>query len=300
MEKGAIRFEANVSVHRKGSSQLGTRTEIKNLNSFRSMVRAISYEIQRQTKLLQDGQQVTQETLGWDVARGMTVSQRSKEEAHDYRYFPEPDLPPLQIDASWIQRIEASLPELPLARFKRLIDTHNIPRYLSNLLTSEKEIADYFEAAVDTGLAPPLKLAHWITGDLFSLLNMENLDIRQSKVTPRALAELVSLVESNRITITSGKTVLTEVHATGKSPAEITDRLSLDQVSDSEQISRLISDVLEKHPDQVVEYLDGKLPLFQWFFGQVMAAAGGRANPKIIKTQLEIALSNLQKKEGDG
>jgi aspartyl-tRNA(Asn)/glutamyl-tRNA(Gln) amidotransferase subunit B len=295
MEKGAIRFEANVSVRSRGSSQLGTRTEIKNLNSFRAVVRAVSHEIERQTQLLREGKEIIQETLGWDVARGVTVSQRSKEEAHDYRYFPEPDLPPLHVDDAWIESIRSSLPELPLARRRRLIDQHDLPPYHAGILTSEKEIADFFEAAVATGLASPLKLAHWITGDLFSLLNQESLNIQESKITPKVLAELISKVETEEITLSSGKTVLAEAFSTGRDPTEIIEQLALDQVSDAEQIAHLVADVLIAYPDQVAAYLSGKLPLFQWFFGQVMAAAKGRANPQIVQEQLGKALQKLQK-----
>ncbi len=295
MEKGAIRFEANVSVRPHGSPELGTRTEIKNLNSFRSMVRAVSHEVKRQTELLREGKEIIQETLGWDVARGVTVSQRSKEEAHDYRYFPEPDLPPLQVDVAWIESIRESLPELPLARSKRLIAQHDLPPYHAGILTSEKEIADFFDAAAETGLAQPLKLAHWITGDLFSLLNQENIDIQRSKITPLALATLVAMVESGEINLTSGKTVLAEVFFTGRDPAEIIEKSSLDQVSDVEEIASLVASVLDTHPEQVSAYLAGKEPLFQWFFGQVMAAAKGRANPQIVQEQLEAAFHQRQK-----
>jgi aspartyl-tRNA(Asn)/glutamyl-tRNA(Gln) amidotransferase subunit B len=294
MEKGVIRFEANVSVRPKGSTDLGTRTEIKNLNSFRSMVQAVSYEVNRQTDLLEKGKPVVQETLGWDVARGATVSQRSKEEAHDYRYFPEPDLPPLEIDSVWIENIRQTLPELPLARRKRMESQYKLPLSMADILTSEKAIADFYEAAVEEDLAPNLKLAHWITGDLFALLNQESVEIQDSKVSPMALAELVSLVEEGEITLVSGKALLAEMFATGASAADLLSKRDLTQVRDKEIIDPLIMKILQDNPDQVSEYLAGKEPLFQWLFGQVMSAAQGRANPQVVKERLESALRSFK------
>jgi aspartyl-tRNA(Asn)/glutamyl-tRNA(Gln) amidotransferase subunit B len=296
MEKGVIRFEANVSVRPHGSTELGTRTEIKNLNSFRSMVQAVDYEVKRQTDLLKKGKGVRQETLGWDASRGVTVPQRTKEEAHDYRYFPEPDLPPLSIDASWIESIRQSLPELPLARCKRITAQYELPPSLASVITAEKETADFFEAAVKEDLAPPLKLAHWLVGDLFALLNQESVDIQQSKVTPRALAELVSLVEKGEITLTIGKTLLTDVFKTGSPARDLLSQRDLTQVSDSAEIDPLVAAVLEENPEQVAEYLEGKEPLFQWLFGQVMSAAKGRANPQVVMERLHLALKEYAQK----
>ncbi len=292
MEKGVIRFEANVSVRPKGSTDLGTRTEIKNLNSFRSMVQAVSYEVTRQTDLLKQGKPVVQETLGWDVARGATVSQRSKEEAHDYRYFPEPDLPPLEIDTNWIESIRQTLPELPLARCKRITSQYDLPLPIADILTSEKEVADFYEATVEEDLAPPLTVAHWVVGDLFALLKQESLQIQDSKVTPLALAELVSLVEKGEITIASGKALLAEIFSTGASASDILSERDLTQLTDKDTIDPLIDKVLRDNPEQVSEYLAGKEPLFQWLFGQVMKAAQGRANPQVVKERLELSLKS--------
>jgi aspartyl-tRNA(Asn)/glutamyl-tRNA(Gln) amidotransferase subunit B len=299
MEKGAIRFEANVSVRPQGSSELGTRTEIKNLNSFRWMVQAVSYEVTRQIALLRQGKQVMLETLGWDVARGVTFPQRSKEEAHDYRYFPEPDLPPLVIDTSWIETLRETLPEMPLARCKRITSQHDLSPSIAAILTSEKEIADFFETAVGLDLAPPLKLAHWLTGDLFALLNQESIEIQQSKVTPRALAELVSLVENGKLSPSSGKAVLAEIFSTGLSAGDILSRRDLTQVSDKAEIDPLIALVLRDNPQQVAKYLAGKEPLFQWLFGQVMAAAKGRANPQVVQERLKAGLKPLRNAGAD-
>jgi aspartyl-tRNA(Asn)/glutamyl-tRNA(Gln) amidotransferase subunit B len=300
MEKGVIRFEANVSVRPDGDAVLGTRTEIKNLNSFRSMMQAVEYEVMRQTKLLEQGMPVQQETLGWDVTRGVTVPQRSKEEAHDYRYFPEPDLPPLSIDEEWIESIRKAMPELPLARCRRIVSDYAIPPSIASILTAEKETADFFEAAVKEDLVPPLKLAHWLIGDLFSLLNQESMEITQCKVTPRLLAELVSLVEEGEITLTIGKALLAEVFETGMSVKELLSQRDLTQVSSVSEIDPLIASVLKNHPEQLAEYLDGKEPLFQWLLGQVMNASKGRANPQVVMERLKVALESIRKDKSSG
>jgi len=299
MEKGVIRFEANVSVRSPGSTELGTRTEIKNLNSFRSMVQAVAYEVKRQTNLLKQGKDVRQETLGWDVSRMVTIPQRSKEEAHDYRYFPEPDLPPLFIDTAWIESIRQSLPELPLERCKRIVNEYEIPPSVASVLTADKETADFFEAAVKEVAVPPIKLAHWLIGDLFALLNQESIDLGQSKVTPRALAELVSLVENGEITLSTGKNVLGEIFNTGTSASELLSQRDLTQVSAAAEIDPLIADVLQSNPEQVAEFLDGKEPLFQWLTGQVMSAAKGRANPQVVMERLKIALHSYAQNRED-
>jgi aspartyl-tRNA(Asn)/glutamyl-tRNA(Gln) amidotransferase subunit B len=295
MEKGVIRFEANVSVRPAGSTELGTRTEIKNLNSFRAMVQAVAYEEKRQTDLLEKGKQVKQETLGWDASRGVTVAQRSKEEAHDYRYFPEPDLPPLSIEADWIEDIRGSLPELPLARCKRIVSQYEVPASIASVLTAEKETADFFEAATNEDLVPPLKLAHWLIGDVFALLNQESIELQESKLTPRGLAELVSLVEGGEITLSIGKTLLAEVFSTGTPASEILAQRDLTQVSEVAEIDPLVASVIEAHPEQVSEYLEGKEPLFQWLFGQVMSASGGRANPQVVMERLNAALKEHER-----
>ena len=211
MEKGVIRFEANVSVRPKGTTELGTRTEVKNLNSFRALERSIEYEIERQSKVIEAGGTVEQETLGWNEARGETYSQRSKEDAHDYRYFPEPDLPPLIVENSWIENIRKDLPELPRARYLRFIKDYALTEYDAARLTEEKEVADYFETAVK-GLPPniPAKtIANWMLGDLFSLMNQDNITVNQLKVRPGALAELVKIVSEGKSTNQGAKEVLT-------------------------------------------------------------------------------------------
>ncbi len=291
MEKGVIRFEANISMRPSSSPELGTRTEIKNLNSFRSMLRALAFEIGRQTEVLTAGGKVAQETLGWNDVAGVAYSQRGKEEAHDYRYFPEPDLPPLALDPAWVERIRASLPELPAARRERFERQYGLSSYLASVLTSERETADFFEAAVATKPdASAERMAHWLTGELFGLLHEAGVEIAASRVTPAMLAELVALVEAATINASSAKAVMAETFSTGREPGEVVRRLGLAQLSDPAEIDRLIAEVLREHPDQVAEYRAGKAALAQWFFGQAMRAAGGRANPGVIRERLEAAL----------
>jgi aspartyl-tRNA(Asn)/glutamyl-tRNA(Gln) amidotransferase subunit B len=301
MEKGVIRFEANVSIRRKDSQGLGTRTEIKNLNSFRAMTHALAYEIERQIKTLTSGGKVIQETVGWDEAQGITYSQRSKEEAHDYRYFPEPDLPPLHIDPTWVERVRKELPELPDAKRSRFVAQYDLTPYTTDLLTAERSVADFFETAVaSTSDASADKIANWLTGDFFSLINQAGIEIQQSKVTPNALAELVTMVERGEINATSGKSVLSEMFESGGTPQAMVKRGGLTQLNDPQVINALVSRVLHENPQQVEQYLGGKTTVSQWLFGQVMRAAGGRANPSLIRTSLNMALQDLEERRHTG
>jgi aspartyl-tRNA(Asn)/glutamyl-tRNA(Gln) amidotransferase subunit B len=296
MEKGVIRFEANVSVRPVESDILGTRTEIKNLNSFRSMVRAVDYEIERQSQIIADGGKVIQETVGWDESSGVTVSQRGKEEAHDYRYFPEPDLPPLHLDPSWINEIRSSLPELPHEKMNRFTSQYHLTPYTSSVLTAERDVADYYEKAVAS--APEIsanKIANWLSSDFFGLLNEKGISVDQSKVTPENLAELVRLVETGEINASSGKMVLEYMFDSGEKAASIVSQQGLKQITDPEIIRRFVEDVLSSHPEQVNQYLEGKHTLQQWFFGQVMRAAGGKADPSILQPILNQSLQDIEK-----
>lgn len=298
MEKGVIRFEANVSVRPVGSTDFGIRTEIKNLNSFRALTRSVEYELQRQADLLATGGNVRQETVGWDEAQGITISQRGKEEAHDYRYFPEPDLPPLHIDSSWLQTLRSSLPELPPEKFARFVNKYGITPYTAGVLTEERDVADFFEDAVqaepDTS---PEKIANWIAVDYFAVLNQAGVGIGQGKVSPQSLAMLVRMMEADEINATSAKAVLTQMFESGEDPEAIVEERGLQQLSDPELINTLIKDVLASNPSQVKEYLSGKTTIAQWFFGQVMRAAGGKADPKIVRSQLESALAALEENQ---
>jgi len=295
MEKGVIRFESNISVRPKGTDVLNTRVEIKNLNSFRALERASAFEIERQSKILQAGGSVEQETLGWNDLKETTYSQRSKEDAHDYRYFPEPDLPPLVIDEAWLERVRAELPELPRAKYQRFIEQYGLTEYDAGVLTSEKAVAEYFEEAVQckTENVSPKTLANWMTGDLFGLMNQaatpsgNKITVADLKVRPEALAELIGLVAKGEINQSTGKTILAEMFQSGESAAEIVQSRGLKQVSDEDLIAELVQQVLAENPDQVTSFKTGKETVVNWLFGQVMRKAAGKANPQVVRTELE-------------
>jgi aspartyl-tRNA(Asn)/glutamyl-tRNA(Gln) amidotransferase subunit B len=289
MEKGVIRFEANISVRPKGTDVLNTRVEIKNLNSFRALERASAFEIARQSKILAKGGAVEQETLGWNEAKETTYSQRSKEDAHDYRYFPEPDLPPLVVAESWLERVRAELPELPRPRYQRFIEQYGLTAYDAGVLIADKATAEYFEAAVHglPSTVTPKALANWITGDLFSLMNQAQITIADLKVRPEALAELVGLAAAGEINQSTGKTVLSEMFQSGKSAAEIVEARGLEQVSDESLLANLVRQVLDENPGQVASFKAGKETVANWLFGQVMRKAAGKANPQVVRAELE-------------
>jgi aspartyl-tRNA(Asn)/glutamyl-tRNA(Gln) amidotransferase subunit B len=289
MEKGVIRFEANISIRPKGTDVLNTRVEIKNLNSFRALERATAFEIARQSKVLVNGGTVEQETLGWNEAKETTYSQRSKEDAHDYRYFPEPDLPPLVVDESWLERVRTELPELPRAKYQRFIEQYGLTEYDAGVLTSEKAVADYFEEALNrkSKIVNPKSIANWMTGDLFSLMNQANLSVADLKVRPEALADLVGLVAAGEINQSTGKAVLSEMFQSGKSAAEIVEARGLKQVSDESLLATLVRQVLGENPEQVASFKAGKETVANWLFGQVMRKAAGKANPQVVRAELE-------------
>ena len=295
MEKGVIRFEANVSVRPTGTTELGTRTEVKNLNSFRALERSIEYEIARQSKIIEAGKTVEQETLGWNEARGETYSQRSKEDAHDYRYFPEPDLPPLVVENTWIEDIRKDLPELPRARYLRFIKDYGLMEYDAARLTDEKNIADYFESAIRR-LPPniPVKvIANWMLGDLFSLMNQANLTVSQLKVRPEALVELVKIASDGEINQSGAKEVLAEMFASGKDAEEIVEARNLKQVSDELLISNLVKETLAENPKEIQSYKAGKVGVANFLFGQVMKKAAGKANPQVVRAELDKQLTSV-------
>jgi len=298
MQKGVLRIEPNVSVRPAGSQELGTRTEIKNLNSFRALERSVDYEIKRQSERLAQGLPVAQETMGWDESREVTVPQRGKEEAHDYRYFPEPDLPPLVVEAQWVAEIRARMPELPVAKYRRFREQYQLTAYDAEVLTGEREVADYFEATVAAlqGV-PPKMAANWITGELFSLLNQAGESIDASRVRPESLASLIQMVKEGEINQNTAKSVLAEMYQTGRTARQIVAARGLRQISDQDQIVGLVQRVLAENPEQVAAYLGGKETIANWLFGQVMRAARGKANPKMVKRALEAQLDTLKAKQ---
>jgi aspartyl-tRNA(Asn)/glutamyl-tRNA(Gln) amidotransferase subunit B len=300
MEKGVIRFEANVSVRPAGSQELRTRTEIKNLNSFRAMEKGVAYEIERQVKIWEAGGKVAQETLGWNEAEGVTVPQRGKEHAHDYRYFPEPDLPPLVIEPAWVDTLRAGLPELPDAKRARFETQYGLGRYDAGVLTEEAAIAAYFEQTVmrlPPGTGNPKSVANWITGELFRLMNETGRPLADVKVAPAALAQLEGLVAAGAINLKTAKAVFEEMYNTGEAPDVIVVRKGLGQISDAQVIATAVEEVLAVYPDQLAAYLAGKETLAQWFFGQVMRQLQGRGHPQLIRQALAERLAALQPRQ---
>jgi aspartyl-tRNA(Asn)/glutamyl-tRNA(Gln) amidotransferase subunit B len=288
MQKGVIRIEPNVSIRQIGSNELGTRTEIKNLNSFRALERGIAYEIHRQSEILRSGKTVVQQTMGWDEGREVTYSQRTKEEEDDYRYFPEPDLPPLVVEDTWVQRIKAGLPELPEEKFRRFREQYSLNEYDTDVLVAERAIADYFEQiATSTKGTDPKTIANWVTGELFGLMNQAGTNIQSIQVSPQGLGALLELVSSGEINNTTAKLILAEMFSSGQEPEAIVNQRGLRQVSDASEIANLVAQVLKENPEQVAAYRAGKETLANWFFGQVMRAAKGKANPQIVRPELE-------------
>ena len=293
MSKGVMRFEANVSLRPEDSEVLGTRVEIKNLNSFKAMERAIAYEIERQTALLESGQPVIQQTLGWDDAVGATYAQRGKEEAHDYRYFPEPDLPPLVVDEAWVEQIRAGLPELPTQRIQRYQQQYSLPASLAVVLVENLHAALYCEetarAAEVMGI-PPVEAANWITGPLFAWMNESGTSFEHLKVKPAGLAELILQPKNRVINLNTARQVLTEMLTSGKTAPQIIAEQNLGLVSQRETITAAVQQVINDHPLELENYLNGKITLENWFFGQAMRLLQGKGNPDLLREDLHQAL----------
>ena len=289
MEEGSLRCDANVSVRPRGQSALGTKAEVKNLNSFRFLQKALEHEIARQIEVLAEGGRVIQETRLWDAAAGVTVSMRSKEEAHDYRYFPEPDLPPVVVDAERIDRIRAAMPELPDARRRRFVEQFGLPEYDASQLTQSRDVAEYFEATVRAGATAKVA-SNWIMGELARALNEHGADITISPVDSERLAGLIALVERGTLSGSMAKGVFEKMYDSGRTAADIVAAEGLTQIDDDSQIVALIAEVLAANPDPVVQYRGGKTTAFGFLVGKVMKAAGGKANPKRVNDLLKRAL----------
>jgi aspartyl-tRNA(Asn)/glutamyl-tRNA(Gln) amidotransferase subunit B len=286
MEEGSFRCDANVSVRPAGTNIFGTRTELKNMNSFKHVENALAYEIRRQGAVIEDGGEVVQETRLWDAERGETVSMRGKEEAHDYRYFPDPDLLPIVIDEDWIEEIRSTLPELPVEKQARFIETYGIPPYDAQLLTSSRALADYFETCVKH-FPHPKTVSNWVMGNILAMLKAENKTIDQSPVSAERLAELLRLIDSGVISGKIAKRVFDEMVSSGKQPEAIVQKKGLIQVSDTDAIVEVVKQVLAEHPNEVSDYKTGKGKLFGFFVGQVMKATRGKANPKMVNEILK-------------
>ncbi len=288
MEAGSMRIEGNISLRPAGSGPFGTKVEVKNLNSFRSLERALEFEVARHAEVLDRGERVAQETRGWDEEAGRTIIQRSKEEANDYRYFPEPDLPPLRPSPEWVAELRALLPELPAQRRERYTEELGLSAYDAGVLTADAALADYFDATVAAGIGPK-SAANWITGELSRLLNQHAATgLRADRVAlrPAGLAELIGEVEAGRVSSTNAKSVLAMTFETGESPRTVIDREGLGQVSDATAIGAEIEAVLAEHPAQVADFRAGKAQVIGFLVGQVMKRTGGRADAKIVNEEL--------------
>ncbi len=286
MEEGSFRCDANVSVRPVGTEKFGTRAELKNINSFKFIKDAISYEIERQIGVIESGARVIQETRLFDSAKGITVSMRSKEEAHDYRYFPEPDLPPLVVEAERVERLKKTLPELPQAKRERFVASYGIPAYDAGVLTSSKALADYYEEVVKLG-AEPKTASNWVMGEVLRLLSEKGIDVKDSPVKPPALVKIIEMVKSGAVNNNTAKEVFSEMFSTGKNPEEIVKSKGLEQISDESGIAAMIDAVIKANPDNLAKYKSGKDKLFGFFVGEVMKAAKGKANPAVVNRILK-------------
>ncbi|HEY0557303.1 MAG TPA: Asp-tRNA(Asn)/Glu-tRNA(Gln) amidotransferase subunit GatB [Thermoanaerobaculia bacterium] len=289
MEEGSLRCDANVSVRRRGETRLGTKAEVKNLNSFRNVARAIEHEIERQTALIESGGRVAQETRSFDAATGATRLLRSKEEAHDYRYFPEPNLPPLVVTAERIAAIRAELPELPWIRRARLETQYGLPAADARVLTLLRELADYYEAAASALPSNPKGIANWVQGEVLRDVRERARSLART-IAPARLATLVAMVDAGTISNSAAKEVFAAIAPTGEEPAAAVERLGLAQVSDGGQIERWIDEVIAENPAQVAQYRAGKVQVAGFLVGQVMKRSGGRAEPKAVQQLMKQAL----------
>ena len=281
MEKGQLRCDINVSIRPRGSDQFGTRTEIKNVNSFRFVQKALEYEIERQIRVVSEGGEVVQETRTFDPASGKTYTMRTKEEAEDYRYFPDPDLLPLKISREWIEEIRNTMPELPAQRYERLLSQYGISEYEARIFVQNKDLGDFFEeSAKEAGDAK--LVANWLLNDLLGLLNEKQIPLEESPVDPPKLAELVKLIKENVISTKIGKEVIKEMVETGKSAGKIVEEKGLKQITDESQIRSVVEGVLKRFPQEVERFKGGEEKLIGFFVGQVMKETKGKANPKLV------------------
>ncbi len=286
MEEGSLRCDANVSVRPAKSKSLGTKAEVKNMNSFRAVKKALQFEVDRQKKLLSEGEKVIQETRHWDELKNITVSMRSKEEAHDYRYFPEPDLLPLQVDLKMIEKIRRSLPELPEARKERFIKVYQIPKYDAEILTSSKALADYYEKA--SYLYSNAKiLSNWIMGELIRYLNEEKIEIEDSPISPENLVAMLKLIDEGVISGKMAKNVFEKMFKTGKEASQIVEESGITQITDEDELFEVIDKVIKENPRSIEDFNKGKEKALNYLVGQVMRYTKGRAKPDFIFNSLK-------------
>jgi aspartyl-tRNA(Asn)/glutamyl-tRNA(Gln) amidotransferase subunit B len=299
MEEGSLRCDANVSVRPVGSKEFGTKAEVKNMNSFRFLQKALEYEIKRQIDTIEEGGKIVQETRLFNPDKGVTISMRSKEEAHDYRYFPDPDLVPIEIDSKWIEDIRRTLPELPDAKRERFVKEYSLPEYDAEVLTYSKSIAGYFENCIKLYNQPPDRniqgqakiISNWIMGDVLRMLKDENLEIEEFPVTPEMLTGMLKLIDNGTISGKIAKTVFEEMYKTKKSPEDIVKEKGLVQVTDESAVIKVIDEVIAENPKEVADYKGGKDKLIAFFVGQVMKKSQGKVNPQIANKLLKERLA---------
>ena len=302
MQDGSFRCDANISIRPLGATELGTRTEVKNMNSFRSVYQALNYEVERQRRVVEDGGRVVQETRGWLEDRGVTVSQRSKEYAHDYRYFPEPDLPPLVVEAAWVDRLRAQLPELAHQRKLRFMDQYGLPEYDADLLTASRALADYYEQVV--GQKPQngvnsetlaKNVSNWMLGDLSRLMNLHGREIGQIQVTPDNLVQLIAMIDGGSLSVSLAKTVLEECFESGEAPDKIVGKKGYTQINDSSAVEAAVQQAIDQNPKAVADYWSGKETAAKFLVGQVMKITRGQAKPDLAQ---QLVLEGLKAAKG--
>lgn len=293
MEEGSLRCDANISVRLLGEEKFGTKTEVKNMNSFRNVEKAINYEIERQIEILEEGGKITQQTLLWDSDLNEIVPMRSKEEAHDYRYFPDPDLLPVLVDDAWEQQIRQALPELPEKRKEKLINKFMLPEYDAELLTQEKALADYYENVIE--YTDDYKTAsNWVMGDVLKIINENKISIKDFLISPENLGGLINLIKEDTISGKIAKDVFKIMLSENKNPEEIVKEKNLIQISDTSEIEKIIDAILEKNKNEVLQFISGKEKVIGFFVGQVMKETKGKANPKIVNEILVKKLNLLK------
>ncbi len=289
MEEGSLRCDANISLRPRGESEMGVKTEVKNMNSFRALYGALQYEIERQSDILSSGGKVVQETRHWDADGNATTPMRTKEYAFDYRYFPEPDLVPLEPDPEFLEEIRSARPELPQERRRRFLKDYGLPEYDANLLTSSKAMGDFFENTVRAG-APAKAVSNWMMGELSAYLNNMNMEIESITTSPQQLAQMIQLVDKAVISGKIAKSVIEEMLKTGKDAEEIVKEQGITQISDQEELERLIAEVIRENPESADDYRGGKEKALGFLVGQVMRKTGGRANPQLVNEMLKRSL----------
>ena len=292
MEEGSLRCDANISLRPEGQKEFGTRTELKNLNSFKFVQKAIEYEVDRQTRILEQGDKVIQETRLYDSDKGETFSMRSKEEAHDYRYFPDPDLVPVVLEEAWVEEIKKTIPELPEQKRERFAKEYGLPEYDAGVLTSSRELADYFEKCTSL-FAKPKIISNWIMGDLLRELNKSNQEIGECPLSPEALVNLLKLIDEGVISGNIAKSVFEEMYQTGKEASVIVEEKGLKQITDDKAIDEMVEGVLQANPSQVEEYKGGKEKVLGFLVGQVMKTSKGKANPGAVNKLLKEKISKM-------